>query len=163
MKIPINKIAILSFVLFGVIACQKDDAIPEYNNFSDALATSGDKKIQRDDFASFADLSKGVTNRTWTIPESASIINLEGRDPSEIEIIRVQFDEIGQFEINLKDEFIDSAVQLDTTFNVTVLDYIQTNFDVISIDSDFYEETPTQITIYEGGTITFQDLSLIHI
>ena len=160
MKIPINKIAIVSFVLFGVIACQKDDAIPEYNNFSDALATSGDKKIQRDDFASFADLSKGVTNRTWTIPESASIINLEGRDPSEIEIIRVQFDEIGQFEINLKDEFIDSAVQLDTTFNVTVLDYIQTNFDVISIDSDFYEETPTQITMYEGGTITFQDVSL---
>ena len=160
MKTPINKIAIVSFVLFGVIACQKDDAIPEYNNFSDALATSRDKKIQRDDFASFADLSKGVTNRTWTIPESASIINLEGRDPSEIEIIRVQFDEIGQFEINLKDEFIDSAVQLDTTFNVTVLDYIQTNFDVISIDSDFYEETPTQITMYEGGTITFQDVSL---
>ena len=148
MKIPINKIAIISFVLFGVIACQKDDAIPEYNNFSDALATNGDKRIQRDDFASFADLSKGVTNRTWTIPESASIINLEGRDPSQVELVQVQFDEFGQFEVNLKDEFIDSTVQLDTTFNVTVLDFIQTNFDVLSIESSFQEETPTQITMY---------------
>ena len=160
MKKPINKIAIISFVLFGVIGCQKDDAIPEYNNFSDALATSGDKRIQQDDFASFADLSKGVTNRTWTIPESASIINLDGRDPSQVELIQVQFDEPGQFEVNLKDEFINSAVVLDTTFNVTVLDYIQTNFDVITIDSSLYEETPTQITMYEGGTITFQDVSL---
>tara|TARA_B110000967_G_scaffold195511_1_gene225088 strand:- start:208 stop:1683 length:1476 start_codon:yes stop_codon:yes gene_type:complete len=159
MIINCKKISILGLIALVVVACQKDDAIPEYNNFSDALATSGDKRIQRDDFASFADLSKGVTNRTWTIPESASIVNLEGRDPSEIEIIRVQFDELGQFEVNLKDEFMDSSVQLDTTFNVTVLDYVQTNFDVISIDSDFYEETPTQITMYEGGTITFQDVS----
>ena len=77
-----------------------------------------------------------------------------------MDLIQVLFVEPGQFEVNLKDEFIDSAVELDTTFNVTVLDYIQTNFDVISIDSDFYEETPTQITMYEGGTITFQDVSL---
>ena len=159
MKAYINKIATIGIVFLVIIACQKDDAIPQYN-FSDALATSGDKRIQRDDFASFADLSKGVISRTWTIPQSASIINLEGRDPSEMDLIQVLFVEPGQFEVNLKDEFIDSAVELDTTFNVTVLDYIQTNFDVISIDSDFYEETPTQITMYEGGTITFQDVSL---
>lgn len=160
MKINFRKILILGSIAISIIACQKDDEIPEYNNFSDALAVSGDKKIERGDFASFADLSKGVKNRTWTIPESASIINLDGRDPSQIELIQVQFDEPGQFEVNLKDEFINSAVVLDTTFNVTVLDYIQTNFDVISIDSSFYEETPTQITMYEGGTITFQDVSL---
>jgi len=153
-----KKISILGLIIIAIIACQKDDAIPEYNNFSDALATYGDKKIQRGDFASFADLSKGVTHRTWTIPESASIINLDGRDPSQIELIQVQFDEPGQFEVNLKDEFINSAVELDTTFNVTVLDYVQTNFDVL--DGCFYEETPTQITIFEGGTITFQDVSL---
>ena len=155
-----KKISILGLIIIAIIACQKDDAIPEYNNFSDALATSGDKRIQRGDFASFADLSKGVTHRTWTIPESASIINLDGRDPSQIELIQVQFDESGQFEVNLKDEFINTAVVLDTTFNVTVLDYVQTNFDVISIDSSFYEETLTQITMYEGGTITFKDVSL---
>lgn len=160
MKINFRKILILGSIAISIIACQKDDEIPEYNNFSDALAVSGDKKIERGDFASFADLSKGVKNRTWTIPESASIINLDGRDPSQIELIQVQFDEPGQFEVNLKDEFINSAVVLDTTFNVTVLDYVQTNFDVISIDSSFYEETPTQITMYEGGTITFQDVSL---
>jgi hypothetical protein len=160
MKINFRKISILVLIVIAIIACQKDDVIPEYNSFSDALANSGDNRIQRGDFASFADLSKGVTNRTWTIPESASIINLDGRDPSQVELIQVQFDEPGQFEVNLKDEFINSAVVLDTTFNVTVLDYIQTNFDVISIDSSFFEETLTQITMYEGGTITFQDVSL---
>jgi len=160
MKIHFRKISILVLIVITIISCQKDDTIPEYNNFSDALATSGDKRIQRGDFASFADLSKGVTDRTWTIPESASIINLDGRDPSQVELIQVQFDEPGQFEVNLKDEFINSDIVLDTTFNITVLDYVQTNFDVISLDSGFYEETPTQITMYEGGTITFQDVSI---
>ena len=160
MKIHFRKISILVLIVITIISCQKDDTIPEYNNFSDALATSGDKRIQRGDFASFADLSKGVTDRTWTIPESASIINLDGRDPSQVELIQVQFDEPGQFEVNLKDEFINSDVVLDTTFNVKVFDYVQTNFDVISLDSGFYEETPSQITMYEGGTITFQDVSI---
>lgn len=159
MIINCKKISILALIALVVVACQKDDAIPEYNNFSDALATSGDKRIQRSDFASFADLSKGVVDRLWTIPESASITNLDGRDPSQVELIQVQFDEPGQFEVNLKDEFINSAVVLDTTFNITVLDYIQTNFDVVSIDASFHEETPTQITMYEGSTITFQDVS----
>jgi len=159
MIINCKKISILGLMALVVVACQKDDAIPEYNNFSDALATSGDKRIQRGDFASFADLSKGVVDRLWTIPESASITNLDGREPSQVELIQVQFDEPGQFEVNLKDEFINSAVVLDTTFNITVLDYIQTNFDVVSIDASFHEETPTQITMYEGSTITFQDVS----
>ena len=159
MIINCKKISILALIALVVVACQKDDAIPEYNNFSDALATSGDKRIQRSDFASFADLSKGVVDRLWTIPESASITNLDGREPSQVELIQVQFDEPGQFEVNLKDEFINSAVVLDTTFNITVLDYIQTNFDVVSIDASFHEETPTQITMYEGSTITFQDVS----
>ena len=56
-----------------------------------------------------------------------------------------------RFEVNLKDEFLNSFVVLNTTFNVTVLDHIQTNFDLVSIDSSSYEETPTQITMYEGG------------
>jgi len=157
MKALIYKISVLGLIV--IIGCQKDDSIPEYNNFSDALATSGNTRIQRGDFASFADLSKGVINRTWTIPEAASIINLQGRDPSEIELIQVKFDEPGKFEVNLKNEFRDASMELDTTFNVTVLDYIQTSFNVLSIDASFYEKTPTQITMYEGGTITFQDVS----
>ena len=42
-----KKISILGLIIIAIIACQKDDAIPEYNNFSDAFATSGDKRIQR--------------------------------------------------------------------------------------------------------------------
>ena len=161
MKTHIKKIIILGFFLVSIIACEKEDSGDKYNNFSDPVATaSGDMTIQRGDFTSFADLSKGVTKRTWTLPETASIINLEGRDPSEMEIIHVQFDTPGEFEVNLKNEFKDSSVKLDETFKVTVFDYIQTNFEVVSIDANFYEETPTQIDMYEGGTINFQDTSL---
>ena len=161
MKTHIKKIIILGFFLVSIIACEKEDSGDKYNNFSDPVATaSGDMTIQRGDFTSFADLSKGVTKRTWTLPETASIINLEGRDPSEMEIIHVQFDTPGEFEVNLKNEFKDSSVKLDETFNVTVFDYIQTNFEVVSIDASFYEETPTQIDMYEGGTINFKDTSL---
>ena len=38
MKAYINKIATIGIVFLVIIACQKDDAIPQYN-FSDALAT----------------------------------------------------------------------------------------------------------------------------
>ncbi len=161
MKIHIKKILIIGLFLVSLIACEKEGTIDEYNDFSDPVATaSGDMTIQRGDFTSFADLSKGVTKRTWTLPETGSIINLEGRDPSDMELIHVQFDLPGQFEVNLKDEFKDSSVKLDTTFNVTVLDYIKTNFEVVSIDAGFYEQTPTQINMYEGGTINFKDTSL---
>ena len=145
MKIHIKKILIIGLFLVSLIACEKEGTIDEYTDFSDPGATaSGDMTIQRGDFTSFADLSKGVTKRTWTLPETGSIINLEGRDPSDMELIHVQFDVPGQFEVNLKDEFKDSSVKLDTTFNVTVLDYIKTNFEVVSIDAGFYEQTPTQ-------------------
>ena len=45
MKAYINKIATIGIVFLVIIACQKDDAIPQYN-FLDALATSGDKRIK---------------------------------------------------------------------------------------------------------------------
>ncbi len=88
MIINCKKISILGLMALVVVACQKDDAIPEYNNFSDALATSGDKRIQRGDFASFADLSKGVVDRLWTIPESASITNLDEESPLKLSLFR---------------------------------------------------------------------------
>ena len=46
MKAYINKIATIGIAFLVIIACQKDDAIPQYN-FSDAIATSGDKKIPK--------------------------------------------------------------------------------------------------------------------
>ena len=41
-----------------------------------------------------------------------------------------------------------------------VLDYIDTKLEIASIDAGFSEQTAEQITMYEGGTINFKDISL---
>ena len=146
MKEYITKLLVAALVLSVTTACEKEYLVPEHSNFSDAVAVaSGNKTIQRGDFTSFGDLSKGVTQRIWNIPESAAIINLEGKSPSELDIVYVQFDEPGTFEVNLQSEFEDTSIHLDTTFTVSVLDYIETNMEVPSIDAGFYEQTPKQI------------------
>jgi hypothetical protein len=61
--------------------------------------------------------------------------------------------------VGLKAAFEVDSIALDTTFNVVVLDYIDTKLEIQSIEAGFYEETPEKITMYEGGTINFKDIS----
>lgn len=144
-----------------ILSCEKDYDTPEANQFSDAVAVaSGNKRIERGNSSSFADLSKGVVNRTWTIPESATITNLNGKNASSLDLIHVRFNEPGNHAVNLKADFQVDSIKLDTTFNVTVLDHIQTKLEIMSIDAGFSEIMPDQITMYEGGTINFKDASL---
>ncbi|MEL6590317.1 MAG: hypothetical protein AAFQ68_09565, partial [Bacteroidota bacterium] len=150
----------MAILLMGVLSCKKEYIPPANDDFSDAVAgASGRNKIERGTSTSFIDISQGVVNRTWEIPSSASIINLDGKEPSELDIIFVQFDEPGMHTVRLISEFKDSNVKLDTIFEVNVLDYVQTSIDVVSINAGFFEETPDQITMYEGGIISFADSS----
>ncbi len=154
------KIFVSILFLIGIIACKNDDLSLLSTEFSDAVAAaSGKNIIERGDFTSFVDLSKGVVKRTWSLPESATILNLKNNDTSKLEIIHVRFDEPGIFNVNLKSEFKIDSVTLNKTFRVTVLDYIKAKLEVKSINSSFFEESPNQITIYEGGEITFSDVS----
>lgn len=147
-------------ILFWFLSCEKEYIKPDASEFSDAVAAaSGNNRIERGNITSFVDLSKGVTNRTWTIPESASITNLNGQNPSSLDLIHVRFDEPGNYEVGLKAAFEVDSIALDTTFNVVVLDYIDTKLEIQSIEAGFYEETPEKITMYEGGTINFKDIS----
>ena len=147
-------------ILFGFQSCEQEYIKPDASGFSDAVAAaSGNKRIERGNITSFVDLSKGVTNRTWIIPESATITNLNGRSPSNLDLIHVRFNEPGNYEVGLKADFEVDSIALDTTFSVVVLDYIETKLEIQSIQSGFYEETPEKITIYEGGTINFKDIS----
>ena len=146
-------------ILFGFLSCEKEYIKPDASEFSDAVAAaSGNNRIEKGNITSFVDLSKGVTNRTWTIPESASITNLNGQSPSSLDLIHVRFDETGNYEVVLKAAFEVDSIALDTTFNVVVLDYIKTKLEIQSIEAGFYEETPEKITMYEGGTINFTDV-----
>jgi len=161
MKKYINHTAIVLLVMGLILSCEKDYDTPEANQFSDAVAVaSGNKRIERGNITSFADLSKGVVNRTWTIPESATITNLNGKNASSLDLIHVRFDEPGNHAVNLKADFQVDSIMLDTTFNVTILDHIQTKLEIMSIDAGFSEIMPDQITMYEGGTINFKDASL---
>ena len=158
-KIIYQPLAVI-FMLLLVLSCQKEYVAPANTDFSDPLAAaSGANRVQRGGFTSFADLSKGVVNRTWIVPESATIINAEGKDPAELDIVHVQFNEPGEYEVGLQSEFQDATVSLDTFFTIQVLDYVKTSLDVVSINAGFFEETPTQISMYEGGAITFADSS----
>lgn len=157
----IKNSSIITLIFIGFISCEKEYDIPESNNFSDAVAVaSGNTRIQKGGLTSFADLSKGVTNRTWTIPESAYIANLDGKQPGDLDLIHVVFEEAGDYEVNLKSEFEVDSVALDTTFSVKVLDYVKSKIEVTAVEADFFEQTENQITMYEGGTIHFKDVSL---
>lgn len=149
-----------ALLVISLLACQKEYVIPANADFSDPVVNrSGADRIQRGDFTSFVDLSRGVMNRTWTLPSSATIINADGKDPSELPLVHVQFDEPGEYEVGLSIEFAEASLNLDTTFTVQVLDFIKTELAVVDIQAGFFEQTPTQITMYEGGTITFGDAS----
>lgn len=153
--------SIITLILIGFISCEKEYDIPESNNFSDAVAVaSGNTRIQKGGLTSFADLSRGVTKRTWSIPESAYIANLDGKQPGELDLIHVVFEEAGDYDVNLKAEFEVDSVALDTTFSVKVLDYVQAKIEVTAVEADYFEQTESQITMYEGGTIHFKDVSL---
>ena len=174
MKKYINHTAIVLLVMGLILSCEKEYDTPEANQFSDAVAVaSGNKRIERGNITSFADLSKGVTFRTWTIPASATITNMDDQTSGFItsgsvksysgtdsDIIHVRFDQPGNYEVNLKADFEVDSIMLDTTFNVTILDHIQTKLDITSIEAGFSEITAEQITMYEGGTINFKDASL---
>lgn len=157
----IKNSSIITLIFIGFISCEKEYDIPESNNFSDAVAVaSGNTRIQKGGLTSFADLSRGVTKRTWTIPESAYISNLDGKQPGDLDLIHVVFEEAGDYNVNLKSEFEVDSVNIDKTFNVKVLDYVQSKIEVTAVEADFFEQTENQITMYEGGTIHFKDVSL---
>jgi len=123
MKTDIFKTAGMLIIISLLYGCEKEYVPPTNSDFSDAVVTSSpNKSIQVGDFTSFADLSKGVVSRTWSIPESATIINLDGRNASDLALIHVRFDKPGVFEVNLKCAFRESTLKLDTTFVVTVRD-----------------------------------------
>ena len=174
MKKYIHNTILILLVMSVMLSCEKDYDTPEANQFSDAVAVaSGNKRIERGNITSFADLSKGVTSRTWTIPTSATITNMDDQTSdfitsgsvksysgTDLDLIHVRFDQPGNHEVNLKADFQVDSIQLDTTFNVTILDHIQTKLEILSIDSGFSEIKPDQITMYEGGIINFKDASL---
>lgn len=92
---------------------------------------------------SFGDVSRGITTRTWTIPESATIIGQDSKS-SGSDIIHVVFNEVGMQEVKLSQTFSSNAyvgetqvgTQVDTTISVKVLEPISLGVTARYINKD---------------------------
>ena len=69
MKKYIYNTMLILLVMSVMLSCEKEYETPEANHFSDAVAVaSGNKRIERGNITSFADLSKGVTAERGQYP-----------------------------------------------------------------------------------------------
>lgn len=157
LKYIILTFSVLAFAFYGC----KTEYIPPTGPFADGIASkTGRDIIALGDTVGFVDISQGVSNRVWTLPEGSRFVEIkEGENPASAQIINIEFNQPGIQEINLKAEFTNGAEPYDTTFTVEVLDSITGKLEILDIQSSFIEQTPQQISIYEGGSITFVDSS----
>lgn len=153
-------ILILSVAMLIMLGCQKE-YIPPTGDFADGVASkTGKDIIALGDTLGFVDLSQGVETRTWNLPDGATFVVSEDEgEPASAQIVRIEFNKPGIQEINLNVTFTADTATFDTIFVVEVLDTITGKLEILDIQSSFIEETPTQISIYEGGSITFADSS----
>ncbi len=151
-----------AFIMLGLIilgACEDEYEIPGDPNFSDPSATRGPNTIQVTDFVSFSDLSQGVTSRTWTVPESAEILNDDGATSSDKSIIHVKFNQPGEHDVSLSTAFNDPNVSLDSTFTITVYDSIMANIAVTEVIGKNAEVGADKIKIEAGSQVLWADNS----
>ncbi len=156
----------IGLLLCGAIlwSCEEESTVPLNTDFSDALGSRTRPTIQVGDFSSFVDLSRGVVSRNWIVPSNGEILNANGKDPSSLNIIHVKFDEVGVFQVTLQSTFADPSVTLDTTFSVTVLDFITTKigYTLSKTDADngIFTEAIGNIEVEAGSTVYYGDISI---
>ena len=88
--------------------------------------------------------------------ESAYIANLDGKQPGDLDLIHVVFEEAGDYEVNLKAEFEVDSVALDTTFSVKV--WIMFNLRLKSLQlkqTSLEEQTENQLLCMKGGLLIY--------
>ncbi len=152
----------MAFVTLGMFilgACEEEYEIPGDPNFSDPAATRGPDEIQVADFVSFSDLSQGVSSRTWTVPESAEILNDNGATTSSKSIIHVKFNSPGEHDVKLTSAFNNPDVSLDSTFTITVYDSITANIAVTEVLGKNAEIGADKIKIEAGSQVVWADNS----
>ncbi|MEM9983572.1 MAG: hypothetical protein AAF804_00625, partial [Bacteroidota bacterium] len=151
---------VLSTALMILWGCKKE-YVPPTGEFSDGIASkTGESIISLGDTVGFVDLSQGVANRVWVLPEGARFVEFEeGTDPASSRIVNIEFNAPGIWEVLLDVDLETDTAGYDTTFVIEVLDTVTTKIEIVEINSAFIEEGPTQISIYEGGSIVFADSS----
>ncbi|NME68183.1 hypothetical protein [Flammeovirga aprica] len=159
---------ILKNISLGVIAlvialtsCQKDEVVP-YGDFQDIAIFSpyaGKITVEVNQQISIADGSKGFVDRKWTVPFPSYFLNNEDSVLTE-ETAFVKFMEVGEIPLSIQWQFQDStgSYMQDSTFMVSVLDTITTDFAVTNIAGN-YTEADGKYVVEAGSIVTMTDTS----
>lgn len=143
----IYNILILGMLILTVAACKEDYEAPgaEPNNsvvFSSEM-TNGNV-VQVNGLIGFGDVSAGVVDRTWTVPESIATIEDGDGNVSDEANIKVAFSEAGTYDVTLHQVFggnafvngVEIGTEYDTTLSVTVIDSVSVGFTANYINDD---------------------------
>ena len=147
-KITFNILKFSILLIIIVSACKKDDGLKLNEPSHRVVFTSEmdfENKIEVHGEISFGDVSPGVESRTWTFPAGVvDIIDSDDDNTSTEANVKTVFNQIGVFEVNLKqtfkeDAFVGNSQQgrnLDTNIIVTVLDSITVQLEGNYINPD---------------------------
>ncbi|TRX57638.1 hypothetical protein FNH22_16000 [Fulvivirga sp. M361] len=163
-----KKANLLLLVLLGALlwSCENDYEIPGDPNIVDALVQRTKPTIEINNYSSFIDASQGVVTRNWIVPPNGTVLNAsEGADLSGMNLLHVRFDEVGVFQVGLQATFPDPSMDVDTVFNVTVLDTITAKvgytFSEADANNGIYTEVPaTGLEVEAGSTVYYRDISV---
>lgn len=141
----INSVIILALLTIFFWSCEKEYMAPTGEPSHEYVTTSyGPRTIlmQVNSSMEFVDLSRGVVDRTWTFPETAVLEDGSGNLTSKDQTVMATFIQPGVFNVKLSQQYAEEvtvdSVQTgkntyDTTFVVTVWDYVQANFEARTV------------------------------
>lgn len=138
---------ILGLLIIVMAACKEEYEAPGTEpNHSVVYSSemSNGNVVQVNGLIGFGDVSPGVVDRIWTVPESVAIIEDEDGNVSDEANINVAFSAAGTYEISLHQIFSENAyvgneqigTEYDTTMSVIVLDSIEVAFTAAHINDD---------------------------
>ncbi|MBB3696957.1 hypothetical protein KMW28_22065 [Flammeovirga yaeyamensis] len=121
--------------LLAIYGCKKDWEAPGVEPNHQVIYTSEyqfGNRVQVGGSMTFTDASKGIVNRTWTLPEGA-VIEGTTETSSSADLIHIQFNESGMKEVQLNQNFAGAAYDgntqresvMDTTLMINVVDSLQ--------------------------------------
>lgn len=143
------------FVSVILISCNEYEAPTSEYGFPGVVSNiKSNKKVNLNTKYVFKDLSLGVKNRKWSFSNNVNFV--KGNESSNL--IEISFSEVGECSINLKDNFINDEIVLDSTFVVEVLDSVQADFKA-SCDGFVDYPSTEPIQLEAGGTVHFTSLT----
>lgn len=170
----INNVIILALLAIFFWSCEKEYLAPTGEPSHEYVTTSyGPRTIlmQVNSSMEFVDLSRGVVDRTWNFPETAVLEDGSGLLTSKEQTVIATFVEPGVFNVVLSQKYADQVTvdsvltdkdTYDTTFVVTVWDYVQADFEARTVldPYTFINQDGAKNQVMAGREVVFASRSV---